>query len=519
MLVGIAVYLRVDRDDAAAPVFGAPTRVRDAAFDQELELIRTAEKINDPVERCLAYPDPHEFRWDHDQVAQLCKKWTWRMLSWNEIRRALNDNKPQQLDAAFDSYLLQNYSDPERHGFLTWTYWWMFQSPSKEEREVTQQWVDEDPTSAYALAARGIHYSQAAYDARGSDFARNTSDEQFTRMRELADMARADLEESLKINPRLIAAYHGLLRISRLHGSPKERARWVRSALALDAADPWIYVDWMEDAEPQWGGSVSKMTEVADLAAGHAKENPTLATLKAFPLCNEGDRLRCKGCEVNVAKSLDFYKRAGAFGPSSCFIDAAGSVAAAANDLPTAIRYYSQAVRFGGGADSYNYRAQALRSIGENEWALRDLDRALAINPRNTTALYGKGFILASMRRFSDAESTYLKLLAIDTDHRDAGIALSMLYLDQTSPLLAPEKARPLVMRLVAKYPTVAHVWLLKAAIHDIDHDGPSYIQAAETYLKLVDQSDPSNQTEIAVLRKNMAIARQLQKSEKQPSR
>ena len=512
---GAAAYLltHLDLGMVRSPV-GTPTPTRDTAFDQELERIRSAEKIDDPVARCLAYPDPSEFHWDRSQVEQLCKKRTWRMVSWKEIRQALNDRHPEKLDAAFESYLALNYSGPEWHGYLTWTYWWMFQNPSKEEREVTQQWVDEDPGSAYALAARGIHYSQAAYDARGANSARTTSDAQFAHMRELVDKARADLEASLKINPRLIAAYHGLLRISRLGGSDAPTFQWVQSALALDAADPWIYSDWSDDSQPQWGGSAIKMAKVAELAATHAKENPLLATLKAEPLCNEGDQLRCTQCGKDYAKALDFYKQAGGFGPAACFIDGAGAAAAMANDVPTSVRYYSQAVRFVGGADWYAYRAQALRSIGENEWALRDLDKALAGNSRNTTALYSKGFILASMRRLGDAESTYLKLLAIDPNHRDAGIALSILYLDQNSPLLAPDKARPLVTRLVDKYPAFAQAWLLKAAIAYIDKDSAGYIDAGEKYLSLVDQSNPSNQNDIDVLRNNMVTARQTQKTQ-----
>ncbi len=437
------------------------------------------------------------------------------MLSWKEIRQALNDHHPEKLDAAFDAYLAQNYSGPQWHGFLTWTYWWTFQNSAKEEREVTQQWVDADPTSAYALAARGIHFSQAAYDARGGNSAHNTSDAQFERMREFVGKARSDLEASLKINPRLIAAYHGLLRISRLGVSTEQRDSWAHSALDLDAADPWIYGDWIDDAEPQWGGSTIEMAKLADMAAEHGKENPLLATMKAATLCNEGDQLRCKECERDGAKALDFYKQAGGFGPSACFIDGAGPAAAMAEDMQTAVRYYSQALRFVGGADWYAYRAQALRSIGENEWALRDLDKAIASNPRSTTALYSKGYIFASMHRFGDAENVYLQILKIDPDNENAGIALSLLYLNQTSPLLAPDKARPLVTRLVAKYPKVAQVWLLQAAIDWVDRDATGYLAAGNNYLKFVDQNDPSNQNDIAVIRNQMAMARELLKTQK----
>jgi tetratricopeptide (TPR) repeat protein len=518
-VVGICAvaYLLIYRDgDAANSPFGAPSPPRDTAFDSELRQIRVAEKIEDPVQRCLAYPDPSEFHWDHEQVEQLCKKLAWRMLSWNEIRQLLDDHHPEKLDAAFDSYLNQNFDDPQRHGFLTWTFWWTFQNPSAEETALTQRWVDADPSSAYALAARGIHYSQAAYAARGGNSFGKTSDDQLSRMQEFVDKARADLEKSLSINPRLIAAYHGLLRIYRLSESKTPREDWVHRALALDAADPWIYEDWIDSTEPQWGGSTIEMEHIADEAATHAKENPLLATLKAEPLCNQGDDFRCTECTKDGAKALDFYKQAGGFGPSGCFLDGAGAAAVFAQDSQSAVRYYSQAVRFIGGADWFAYRAQALRSIGENEWAIRDLDKAIAANPRNTTALYSQGLIFTSMQRFGDAESTYRKILTLDPDHQNATIALSMLYLSESTPLYAPEKARPLVVHLVTINPSLAQAWLLKAAICWIDHDAPAYIEAGENYLKFVDHDDPANQNDIATIQKQIEQARQYQKAQNQ---
>lgn len=518
--IGAVAYLLLHRDDGAtSSPLGAPSPTQDTAFKSELDKIRSAEKIEDPVQRCLAYPDPYEFHWDREQVEQLCKRLTWRMLSWNEIRRLLDDHHPEKLDAAFDDYLKQNFNDPQRHGFLTWTFWWMFQNPSAEETALTQRWVDADPSSAYALAARGIHYSQAAYAARGGNSLGKTSDDQLSRMQELVDKSRADLEKSLTINPRLIAAYHGLLRISRLSESETPREDWVHRAQAVDAADPWIYEDWLDDTEPQWGGSTIEMEHIADEAAAHAKENPLLATLKAETLCNQGDDYRCTECTKDGAKALDFYKQAGGFGPSGCFLDGGGAAAVFAQDSQTAVRYYSQAVRFIGGGDWFAYRAQALRSIGENEWAMRDLDKAIAANPRNTTALYSKGLILTSMQRFGDAESTYRKILTIDPDHQNGTIALSMLYLSESTPLYSAEKAKPLVSHLVTKYPSLAQGWLLQAAVSWIDHNAPTYIDSANNYLKLVDHDDPANQSDIAAIKERIEQVRKYQDAQNQSKR
>jgi tetratricopeptide (TPR) repeat protein len=502
-----------DRSRTATPL-GTLQSLNLIALSEELKGIRAAEMIEDPLERCLAYPNPPEFQWDRKVVEALCRKAQWRMLTSKQIDDALDQRHPEILDQAFDSYFASNYSDADRHGFLTWAFWWMFQSSSKWAADTTQKWVKTDPQSAYALAARGIHYTQAAYDARGGKTERNTPKENFARMSEFAHNARTDLQESLHRNPRLIAAYHSLIRLSRLDGTAEERRQWVDQALVLDPADPWTYQDWMDAVEPQWGGSTAEMERVAESAGKHASANPLLSTLRAGPLCNVADDFRCEECERDGAKSLDFFRQAGGFGPAACFLEGAGAAAVLAQDSQTAVRYYSQAVRFIGGADWLAYRAPALRSIGQNEWALQDLKNALALNPRNTTVLYSEGLAYAEMGRIGDAQKTYLSILIIDPNNQQAALALSILYLTNSSPLFAPEKARPLIGHLLDRDPTLAHAWLLQAAVSEIDRDASAYVNAAENYLKFVDHDDPAHKNDIEVILGKVAQVREIQRNQ-----
>jgi len=469
------------------------------ALNAELDRIREVEKIEDPYERCMAYPNPPEFDWSPKVIEAACRKLSRRMLSAKEIEDALDQHHPERLDHAFDGYLAKNFAaQAPEHGFLTWTYWWMFESSSKWAADITERWVRADPQSAYALAARGIHYARAAYDARGTRYASATPDANFTRMRELVGMARRDLEESLERNPRLIAAYHGLLYISRLRDlDGGQRDIWVKRALALDPYDQWIYLDWMGGVEPKWGGSYAQMEHVASEAAQHADANPLLGFLKAEPLCDRANLYRCDSCEKDGQKSIDLFREAAAFGPSGCFLDGAGAAAVLAQDLQTATRYYSQAYRFFGTDEWLAYRAQNLRSLGRGAWALENLNTALTRNPGNTTLLYALALAYADAGRVGDVEKTYLAILEIEPDNPTAAFELSRLYVGE---LKEPDKAQSLVDHMLAQDSTSAPAWFAKTMLCEALDDKPGYRAAAAKFLRYVNYDDPWQTANISLV-------------------
>jgi tetratricopeptide (TPR) repeat protein len=486
---GLAYYLGIRDGTRSAVVVETPTFKVPDELNAELDRIQAAEKIEDPYERCMAYPNPVEFNWSPNVIEAMCKRLSRRMLGWKEIEDALKLKHPETIDQAFDSYLARN--EAGEHGYLTWAFWWMFQSSSKWADDTTNHWVRADPQSAYALAARGIHYSEAAYDARGGKFAGDTPEENFARMHELVDKARADLQASLKLNPRLIAAYHGLLRTTRLGDSADEdeqRDAWVEQALAIDPADQWIYHDWIDAVEPQWGGSLREMEQVAERAGEHTDANPTLALLKAEPLCQQANAVRCTDCEKDGQKALDLFRQAGTIGPAECFLDGAGAAAGLAQDLPTATRYYSQAYRFLGKDEWLAYRAQNLRSLGRGAWALENLQNALARQPQNTTLLHALALAYADAGRMGDVEKTYLEMLRIDPANTTAALDLSRLYV---TGLKAPGKARPLVEGLLKRDPASAQAWFAMTMLCEAEDDRSCYRDAAGKFLVYANRSDP----------------------------
>lgn len=476
---------------------------RAADFDAELDRIHAAEQQPDLYRRCLDYPNPDEFHWSPALIESMCKPLARRMLAWQDIVHALDAHHPEEIDAAFDGY--QARGEAGEHGYLTWAFWWMFDTPSKWAGDTTRRWVEEDPSSAHALVARGLHRYALAWQARGEDLAVNTSEAKFAAMNAHVDAARADFEAALKKNPRHIAAYYGLVSTSQIGHEPDEyarRDRWVDAALAIDPADGWIYKAWMDAVQPQWGGSLGLMQDVAAGAARHADANPSLALFAAEPICSEADALRCDGCDKDGARSLALYRTAGEIGPAACFLAGAGAAAVLAEDLIAATRYYSQAYRFFGRDDWLAYRAQNLRSLGRADWALQDLNGANVRDPSNVTVLHALALAYSDAGRTGDVEKAYRRILDAEPDHVAAAVDLAQLYIQK---LNQPERARPLADHLIERDPKSVRGWLVRTMLCDATGDKPCYREAAARFLEYANPDDPWQAPQIRNVRQKLA--------------
>ena len=477
----------------------------------DLQKIREADKIEDRYQRCLAYPNPSEFNWDPTVVAARCHLLQRRMISWKQINDALDQHHPETLKEAFASYE-KITTQPGEHGYLIWTYWWMFENAGEKTGATVQKWVDEDPESAYALSARGIQFIASAKKARGGEFIRNTPKGDIERMNAFLVKARADFEESLRRDPNLIAAYHGLLEIAQLKGDQAWASKLAHSALAIDPADNWIYDQWIDVAEPPWGGSYQKMKEIADEGAKHAADNPLLKTLTARGTCEKARALTCKGCGDDTDKrhttdALNLYRQAAQTMPTTCFLEWAGSLAEDIGDDKYAAIYDAQASRF---LDRNQYalrRSTVLQRLGETAWAQEVIDRVLKKTPDDIETLRYQGWLFETQHRWQDAAQPFLKIFDQHESDRRASMELVRIYANELHDLT---KAREILMRYAKAQPENPRMWLLQAAI-DREVDDRECKADLQRYLASVDEAkaDEQEKEDIELARKHLTEVKQ----------
>jgi tetratricopeptide (TPR) repeat protein len=510
LLVSLAAVALVMRSEESAPAraVALPPPTMSAEFAKSFDQIRAGEQVTDSLAGCLAIPDPPWMRWDPSVIAAYCRALTLKHISLDEIKAALDNHQFERLDRTFASYLADNYQVPERHGILARTYRNLFSGTTSQVREIVKRWVDDDPASAYALAARGTYYQSASWDARGSGWARDTPEKNFENMHRFANLAIKDLREALRREPRLIAAYEPLIHAGLLNHDSALIEESIKAALDLDPAEERIYRAWTRLSEPRWGGSVEAMAYVAQEAEKHADKNPVLKLITEKRLADKAD---AKSNAKDFKAALELYDAAFASGPSAVDMISAGYAASVLGQHEKAIWYLSESYRFGGGNDALLRRASELNALGQA--GLAALDVAAAAKGAENGNSVENGRALVRAKRLPEAEKVFLA--ALRPNHRDkaALVDLIVLYIG-TDGLNQPDKAQPYLDTLLQYYPDYARGWLLAAAMVKAKHEDESKcLEALRKYLALVDESDPYEKSDIAHAKQRVAeLERQFSK-------
>jgi tetratricopeptide (TPR) repeat protein len=331
-------------------------------------------------------------------------------------------------------------------------------------------------------------------------------------MNDFLSKARVDLEESLRRDPKLIAAYHGLLEIARLNGDQKWAASLSRIALALDPADQWIYEQWIDAEQPRWGGSFEKMDAIAQEGVQHSVDNPLLKRLSMRVACEHAREFTCKDCggandRQHRTSALALYRDTAQTMPTTCFLESAGRLAEEIEDYSSAAVYDAQAFRF---LDSKQYalrRSVALQQLGKSDWAQEVIDDVAKKHPDDLETLRLQGWLFESQHRWKEAEQPYLKVFDRRATDRKASMELVRIYANELNDL---GKAREILARFAKEQPENPRVWLLQAAI-DREVDDKLCKADLERYLASVDEkaADEEERTDIELARKHLAEVKQ----------
>ena len=479
---------------ATPPVtkFDTPVPARPPNFPQMLAQMRAAESVADPFERCANYPDPPWIHWDHNLVVAFCKSRSFDHIELDDIDSALSANRSEEVDATFAAYLADNFSDSGKHGMLTRVYREVFSVDSEQARNVVTRWVAARPKSAFALAARGAYYEVAAGSARGGEYAKDTPAESFRRMEELDAKAEADLRKAVQIEPRLTAAYDSMIFVGRKSSNAALVAEALHAALAIDPTDERFYLDWMATCEPRWGGTLDSMAHVADEAERHVKANPLMKLVREKQRAYFGI---IEKNNDNYQAALAAFEQALAIAPSPVDLGEAAEVAGKIGLYEKAIWYYSEALRFNRFADASDLTARSwlLGQIGQSDLAAADLRTVASVTPRGEDDLYQQAWAAFGMHDYVRAETTYRKVLKINSRNQGALLDLSKLYVE----LKRVREAEPLVANLKRFYPTIPMTWYRAASLSEATGSDANEVAALKRYLDLVDSKDPDEQPHI----------------------
>lgn len=437
-------------------------------LNQFLTAARHAETISDPLKRCLAYPDPPNLDWSKDVTSAYCHYQFDPAVTPGDVRRLIQDGHVQELERRLSDAMDAQLAQPGTPGLLDRTYNFDFKNGSQEMRALMDAWKRQSPTNPFALAASGTAYVQMAQEMRGTDAASKTPQSSFESMNRLLQLARADLDQAVALQPHLTAAYTAMIYAATLDGDEPYASNAAQRALAVDPANYGIYARLVWMAQPKWGGSVESMQRLIAASQRHAAANPLLKLLNSE---KGGGEAYVENCACNPVAELRLYHQVYAEAATVNMLMSGGWAAKNRNDPELSVIYRSEVLRFAPEQLAHRQgRAFDLPSLGQADWALAEGNALVALAPQDENSFDVRGLAHEATGDFVHAIDDYEQALRINPTDTWTLAALGNLYIHSSHDW---DKAWSVANRLIQLDPDNSQGWILRARVQkDQPRDG-----------------------------------------------
>lgn len=425
-----------------------------------LDAVRRAERIADPLQRCLAYPDPPGSRWSHDVVVAYCKYRYGPKIPLAEVRQLIESGHAAELDRRFAAMLHQQQTQPDARGWFDHAFEMDFNTESFDVHELVQAWLRQTPDSAFARAASGMVYAKMAFAARGSALVRDTPDSNFESMDRLAAQADGDLRHAVTLNSGLVPAYDAMVNLG---GYSYLGCRYAYAAadkgLAAAPDNFAIHDTLMWLAQPKWCGSEARLQSLWMRAQSHAASNRLLSLIKPAGEFNLID-----ACKCSEQKQLGAYAAVLDHPATARELLEAGETARDVGNSAVMTIYLSEALRFDASLDGARTdRIYGLVDFDNTTWAVEESDHLIAKSPDDEPAYKARAW--AEMQGENDVKSAqrdFLKATQLDPNDMWALARLGDVYVQNGRQW---DKARDVADQLITKNPGIEDGWMLRATV------------------------------------------------------
>lgn len=240
------------------------------------------------------------------------------VLPHNEIQNAFFERDFSRLNSILDGYQ-RSMNEDFHYEYAVHNSYAFFNNSDISQEAIFPDWVQTTPESYVPFVAQGAYYLTRAWDARGQDLAKDTTEEQFQRTREYAEKAEESLLKALEINPKAFRAFTTMIHVKQLHGGIPANVQVVQQSLSLYPESFLIRQFFIETLIPRWGGSYELMDLFAKEAQEYVDKNPKLRLLYGF---SHYDRGKMSWRNRLVDQATEHYTKALTYGKLSPWLDA-----------------------------------------------------------------------------------------------------------------------------------------------------------------------------------------------------
>ena len=295
-----------------------------------------------------------------------------------ELREYFENQQFEILNSIFEEYQKDFESNADNE-FKLYDAYQVFGTTLPSYERLFEAWLEYSPAHYAPYLARAYYYDAIGWESRGYRWSKDTSDEQFSKMRFYFKKAYDDIDISLSIKQNLLPAYMVLIGICNATADDEGEEENIRKALQLFPATFLVRSQYMHAIEPRWGGSYSKMEYLAKEAEEHTEVNPRLSLLYGYIYCDQAKILAGK---KQYKEAVTLYTKAMAYGDLWYFYEERAKVYYQLGELDDALEDVERSILLRPTMDrSYRLRSKIYYRKGEINKSLADLHTAELLKP------------------------------------------------------------------------------------------------------------------------------------------
>lgn len=466
---------------------------------------RAAERIADPLQRCLAFPDIPGNHWPAGHAAAHCRyHFAHKPPMLAEVAAMLDGGKVAELEALVDASQQRHFSDADFGEDVHEIFNRDVFDASPESDRITAKWLQLAPHSAYANLARGSFLSSSAWEARGGKYASETPRASLRRMSEFVDEAIPYYEKAIGLNPELMPAYTALINIAMADSREDVEKSAFERGQGIDPACVELARVRMVSLQPRWGGDYESMLGYANELRQYLPRRPQLAIHVEAPFVDRGSVL--VGADEYARSTLDVLETAIAIGSDESASRNAADVAMNAKDAQPdywkGMAYLLQESRFRE-TNAWGDRTIAWKLVrAEPEWSLRYALKATALSPDNAWGHYLAGAAYYNTKQYARADREYAIAIE-DPNQRQASLReVAEMWLFDAKGQTANMKAKPYIDRLSREYPEDGRGSIMRWYYAAMVGDSGASVKEIPAVLAKVDRNDPWQVERVGFLEK-----------------
>ncbi|MES2018265.1 MAG: TonB family protein [Pseudomonadota bacterium] len=439
-----------------------------------------ADRIADPLQRCLVFPDLPGNHWRAGMAAAYCQTKFEPVISVVQMAALVERGAFDELEAMFQRDLERHFSKDNFSEVIHRDLTQM--DTSDAHMKLVSRWLKARPQSPFANAMRANQLHYMASKARGEKYISETPREDIKRMSELIAKAVPYNEKALQLEPRLLPALVGLLQMARIDSREQMAQEAFVRAGQLDPACREMAKAMMTSLEPRWGGSEQAMHAYAQHLATLVAARPLLGMALVLPEGDQADLLYKDEKYQQVIKVLEPTLDVA---PHPDLLALLGESMMRENADPWRIlsvllvAYRFDEAKFQAAVD----RGAVMQQLGEAEWALKSLQTAQKLEPEHLYPLFHMGRAYLDLKQYALAEPLLLRALGNTRLHQLALLDLTSGAID--ARLL--DKGQHYSDQFIKAYPKDSRAWSERARLNFRRNDADGARSALVTFLKVAD--------------------------------